>query len=209
MFRAPQPREVLDDLGDKVVHALSKSVRLARGDLSEYRQLKPGWVATASERGLSNWIHDRMWQHLLVCLDGIDGVTVRDEEPTREVFAGLRYRIRIKRHQSDGRVSNYPTETAIGFFEQVGRTYYIPSLEEINLIAGYEWEKEARDMGAALLSLRVGQSNIIWMTELPDVDEQGGGGVVVQPTVPQPTGPTIDLPGVDKGRKRAEGEVRE
>lgn len=87
---------------------------------------------------------------------------------------------------------------------------YIPSLEEINLIAGYEWDKETRDMGRALLSLRADQSNIIWVTNLPDAGEHGGSGVVVQPTVPQPTGPTINLPGIDKGgRKRTEGEARE
>lgn len=209
MFSAPEPGEVLDDLGDKVVHSLSRSVRLARSDLDEYRQLKPGWVAESSERGLANWIHDRVWKHLIEALEGIDGVNVRDREPTREVTVGIRFRLRVKRHHQDGRVSSYPTDTALAFFEQEGRTMYIPSLEEINLIAGYEWDAEARAMGGPLLSLRAGQSNIIWVTDLPDAGEQGSGGVAVQPTVPKPTGPKIDLPGVDRVRKQTEGEARE
>lgn len=208
MFRAPEPGEVLGDLGDKVVHALSKSVHLTREDLSEYRLIRPGWVSRASERGLASWIHDAMWLHLLEALDGIDGVAIKDKEPTREVTVGLRYRIRAKRHHQDGRVSTYPTQTALAFLEQEGRTMFIPSLEEINLIAGYEWDKESRDMGGALLSLRNGASNIIWVTDLPDVGDQGASGVVVQPTVPQPTGPKINVSGSIR-RKRTEGETRQ
>lgn len=56
-------------------------------------------------------------------------------------------------------------------------------------------------MGAPLLSLRAGRSNILWMVELPDIGEQGeDGGTVVRPTGPGPTGPVIGLPGIDMRR---------
>jgi len=60
MFSYPGADEVLDDLGDKVVEAFARSVARARADLAEYRRLKPSWVAQSSERGLANWIHDRL-----------------------------------------------------------------------------------------------------------------------------------------------------
>jgi len=204
MFDAPEPDVVLHVLGDKVVHGLSRSVALGRQDLAEYRSAHPGWVADACERGLANWIHDRVWAHLLVQVEGIDEVSIVDREPTREVYVGTMYRVRVKRHHTDGLVNTYPTQTALDFLGQ-GGTLPIPTLEEINLIAGYEWDREERAMGAPLLSLRNGRTNIIWSVELPEVGEQGDGGVVVRPTVPGPTGPVIGLPGIEVGRDGSKG----
>lgn len=198
MFVAPEPDVVLHALGDKVVNGLSRAVVLGRNDLADYRAIRPSWVAASSERGLANWIHDRIWNHLLVQVDGLNDITIIDREPRREVFVGVTYRVRVKRHHTDGQVSSYPTEAALDFFGQGGRLP-IPTMEEINLIAGYEWDREARAMGAPLLSLRNGRSNVLWMVELPEVGEQGGG-TVVRPTVPGPSDPTVDLPGIDVRR---------
>lgn len=181
------------------MHGLSRSVVLGRDDYAEYRQLRPGWVAQQSERGLANWIHDRVWAHLLVQLDGVDQVDMVDKEPRREVFVGTTYRIRVKRHHLDGSVSCYPTTAALDFLGQ-GGTLPIPTLEEVKLIAGYEWDREERAMGVPLLSLRKGRENIIWSVPLPEVDEQGHGGTVVRPVTPEPTGPVINLPGIDLRR---------
>jgi hypothetical protein len=207
MFLAPEPDVVLRGLGDKVVDSLSRAVVLGRRDLAEYRSSFPGWVADASERGLANWIHDRIWSHLLVQVQGIEEVSIVDKEPTREMFVGTTYRMRVKRHHIDGQVNSYPTPTALDFFGQ-GGTLPIPTLEEVNLIAGYEWDREERAMGVPMLSLRNGQTNIIWSVELPEVDEQGEAGIVVRPIVPGPTGPTVGLPGIDVRRDRSRGQER-
>ena len=208
MFAAPEPDAVLADLGDKVVHGVSRAVLLARADLANYRAIRPGWVASSSERGLANWIHDRVWDHLLVQVDEIEEVAVVDQEPTREFYVGVKYRVRVKRHHTDGLVNSYPTQTALDFLGQ-GGTLPIPTLEEVNLIAGYEWDREERSMGAPLLSLRQGRSNVIWSVELPEVGEQGEGGAVVRPIVPGPTGPVIGLPGVDVRRDGSKGKEPE
>ncbi len=63
------------------------------------------------------------------------------------MYVGVTYRVRVKRHHTDGMVNSYPTLTALDFFGQRG-TLPIPGLEEINLIAGYEWDREERAMGA-------------------------------------------------------------
>lgn len=194
MFFTPEPSEVLNALGDKVVYGLSRAVTLGRTDLGTYRASFPGWVASHTERGLANWIHDRIWSHLLPQVEGLDEVSVVDQEPSREIFVGTMYRLRVKRHHLDGSVSNYPTSTALDFFGQ-GGTMPIPGLEEISLIAGYEWDREARAIGVPLLSLRNGQSNILWSVELPEIGEQGGGQVI-RPIVPGPSGPRVELPGV-------------
>lgn len=209
MFVAPASDDVLHALGDKVVHGLSRAVVLARNDLADYRAMRPDWVAASTERGLASWIHDRIWHHLLGQVDGIDDVSVVDQEPTRELYVGITYRLRVKRHHIDGQVNTYPTQSALDFLGQ-GGTMPIPTMEEVNLIAGYEWDREERAMGAPLLSLRNGQSNIVWVIELPEVGEQGGdGGAVVRPIVPDPTGPIVDLPGIEVRRDGSKGEEPE
>jgi hypothetical protein len=197
MFSMLDPDIVLADLGDKVVHAFSRSVQLTREDLATYRSFAPGWVAMSSERGLASWIHDRMWTHAVGLVEGVEEVAVIDKEPIREIFVGTRYRIRLKRHQDDGAVSTYPTPTALDFLGQGGEVP-LPGLEEVCLIAGYEWNREARQIGVAVLSLRNSGDDIVWVVELPTVGELGDGGdggQVVRPTVPGPTQPTVSVLG--------------
>ncbi|MFF6808362.1 hypothetical protein ACFZAG_00465 [Streptomyces sp. NPDC012403] len=191
----PSSREVLSGLGEKVTHSLARSVKLAAGDLRTYRGWNPTWVAEASERGLANWIHDRLWSHLTSLLDGHPGVTLSHGEPTREVVVGVSYRLRIKRHREDGQVSSYPTQTALEFFAQ-GVQDTFPGLEEVRLVAGYEWEADSREIGEAVLSLRDGQDEVVWLVPLPDVGEAGGRGTVqpVRPTAPEPSLPSINVP---------------
>jgi hypothetical protein len=37
-----------------------------RNGLAGYRAIRPSWVGSSSERGLASWIHDCIWDHLLV-----------------------------------------------------------------------------------------------------------------------------------------------
>lgn len=201
MFCAPVPADVCRDLGDKVIRAFSRAVSLTREDLSKYRATFPGWVADHCERGLAGWIHDRLWAHVLAEFQDIDEVTIVDREPLRELYVGIKYRVRVKRHHSDGRVASYPTQEALDFFDQ-GQ---LPGMELVRLIAGYEWDREQRSMGTPLLSLRDGMHDIVWIHPLPEVDEQGG--TVVRPVMPGPTGPVIGLPGIDVRHDETSGDT--
>lgn len=185
----PEPDEVVEGLGDKVVAGLSSAVANAAIDLQEYRSLRPDWVADHSERGLANWIHDRLWRHLLSELDELPGVKLVDQEPIREIFVGVRYRLRVKRHRDDGAVSTYPTQLALEFFAQ--GQLAIEGLEEIRLIAGYEWDPDTRKIGAAVISLRDGRDNIMWIERL--VPPSAGAVGLTPPSVSGPTPPTIDI----------------
>jgi len=80
--------DVLHDLGDKVIGALVDATRATRVDLADYRDAFPGWVADSSERGLSNWIHDRLWAHLRRQLTDVDSIGLLDQE----VRLGFGYR---------------------------------------------------------------------------------------------------------------------
>ncbi|MEU4724050.1 hypothetical protein AB0G06_30920 [Nonomuraea dietziae] len=176
-------------------------------DLAEYRQIKPSWVSQASERGLANWIHDRLWYHLSVLLDGISTVRLVDSEPTREIFVGLRYRLRAKRHGDEGNVSTFLTPGAIEFLFQPPAQETISGLEEIRLIAGYTWDKETREMGQPVLSLRDGKDEIVWLIELPDAGTGYGGATVTpMPVAPEPSAPTIELGDEDAARGNETGE---
>lgn len=207
MFRAPTSSEVLTDLGDKIVFGIGRAVRRTRNDLAEYRDVRPGWVASSSERGLASWIHDRLWVHLMVQVEGIAEVAVIDEEPTREFYVGVRYRLRAKRHDHEGGVNSYPTTTALDFYGE-NQTIPIPTLEEVRLTAGYEWHREEREIGVPLLALHNSRAKVVWTVELPEPEDGQGGGEVVAPMTPRPTGPTFDF---DAGRTgdNAEGQGEE
>jgi hypothetical protein len=194
----PDSETVLSGLGDKIIEGLSQAVVRTARDLRQYRTTFPQWVSQASERGLANWIHDRIWWHVTALFDSMPGVEVSDREPTREVVVGLNYRLRLKRHHEDGDLSTYPTPTALDFYLQ-GIQYAFPGMEEVRLAAGYEWDKETREMGAAVLSMRDGRENIVWKVTHPEIDD-GLGGVTSVPPVTGPTPPTIETPAVDSKR---------
>jgi hypothetical protein len=135
-----------------VLEPIDGAVRLARKDLTEYRTAHPSWAAQHSERGLASWIHDRLWFHLAVLLDAVDSVAMVDKEPTREIGVGINYRLRVKRHHDDGAVNTYPTLGAMEFMAQEAQLC-IEGMESVHLIAGYIWDRDARDIGPAVISL--------------------------------------------------------
>ncbi|HZJ05986.1 MAG TPA: hypothetical protein VFD59_11010 [Nocardioidaceae bacterium] len=181
---------MLEALGEKVQHVLGKAVSLTRRDLEDYRQLRPGWMARHGDRGLANWISDHLWYHVTVGLDAVDDAETREKGVTREILVSDRYRLRIKRHHFDGMVSTYPTQTALEFLEQP--TGQLPGLEQVHLIAGYEWNPDERRIVRPVLSLRDTKNKIKWLVELPE-DEAGTASVVELPAPGDPSGPAIVL----------------
>lgn len=186
----PDATVVLDALGEKVQHALGRAVVLARQDLEDYRTFRPDWVARHGERGLANWIQDQLWYHVTVGLDAVEDATVHEQGVTREVMVSNTYRLRIKRHHTDGLVSTYPTQTALEFLEQP--TGQLPGLELVHLIAGYEWDRDERAIVRPVLSLRDQMENIIWLVALPEGDS-GESTVVDLPVQEGPAGPAIEI----------------
>ena len=180
---------VLDDLGDKFLTALGEAVAATRGDLAEYRSAFPHFVADASARGLANWIHDRLWIHFSTQLQDLSDVELREKGATREILVGTTYRLRLKRHHDKGEVSTYPTQMALEFLSQLPEEPALPGLEGVHLIAGYHWLDDAHDIGPAVLSLRDGQNNILWIKELPEAG--AADSVETLPDQPEPRRPTI------------------
>lgn len=202
----PTPDQVSEDLGDKVLEAISRTVFLARNDLTEYRRLRPAWVSAQTERGLAAWIHDREWFHLVSVLADVPGVSIRDAEPVREVFVGLHHRLRVKRHHWDGRVSTYPTAEALLFMAQPGEQEVLDGMHLHHLLAGYSWDKETRDIIGPVLSLRDGINKPIWLIDLPPFQQSGGASPLPFPASPAPTRPTIDTTRLQAGQSREASE---
>ena len=189
MFSYPTADEVIDDLGDKVVGAITDANQAARADLAEYRGVFPQWVADHTDRGLSNWIHDRLWVHLRRGLTDVDSIELADDGIKREVFVGSRYRARVKRHSNGSRIRSYPTRAAAAFWTQ---TDTLEGMEEVRLGFGYRWDPEERAIGNAIVSLRDGlDKDAIWVVEFDP--GAGEAGVPIGWTPIEPTLPQIDL----------------
>lgn len=194
----PSAQQVVDSLGDKVVEALSLAVVGARDDLSRYRRAFPDFVAGHSDRGLLNWVHDRMWVHLRSQLDDVAGVSFVDRGPLRELWVGTNFRCRLKKHDAAGMVRTYPTAAALDFMTQRLQPA-LDGLEDIPLCAGYIWDPAERDVGPAVLSLRDGLDNVIWLHQLAE-PSAAGGDATVNPIVPPttPERPAVGLSGTER-----------
>ncbi|WP_092535427.1 hypothetical protein [Amycolatopsis arida] len=189
MFSYPPAEDVLRDLGDKVVGALVDATKAARDDLAEYRLTHAAWVADHSERGLANWIHDRLWAHLRRELTDVDQVSLTDLGNKREVTVGLRYRARVKRHDLTDKVRSYPTKAAVAFWTQSDT---LEGLEEIRLGFGYRWDPEERLIGSTVISLRDGlDKETVWAVVV-DIESTAGTTTFTWEPV-DPSLPQIDL----------------
>ncbi|MGH3873483.1 MAG: hypothetical protein ACRDSR_18560 [Pseudonocardiaceae bacterium] len=70
------------------------------------------------------------------------------------------------------------------------------STRQIAVRVQYEWDKETRTMGDAVISLRDGHNKIIWVHSLVAQGE-AGGGTVTRLITPGPTLPTLDVLAVE------------
>lgn len=194
----PSEDEVTANLGDKVMATFGLVVAQTRADLNVYRRTFPMWASAATDRGLLSWCHDRAWAHLTRLFDGVSEVSFVDQPPLRELYVGLRYRLRWKKHDLSDRVATYPTQTAIEFLEQDPPT--LDGMEEIRLVAGYRWDPVTREIGSGILSLRDGNEKVVWSHVLDEPDAGRGGLTEVTPIVPAgaPTAPQIVVHRLDE-----------
>lgn len=191
---APSPEQVLDDLGSKVTHAFVSSVDGARDDLKQFREWRAGWFTTFSARFLANFIHERIWAGMLTGLDGVDGVTLIDKEPRREVHLA-HYSIRFKRHSRGNTINSYPTNGTLAFWANAQPT--IPGLDHFSLAMGYLWDGETRSIGEPVLSFRAELRKPVWQIRL-----DAGAGASTQPIgwkPIEPTRPSFDLSDLIEG----------
>jgi hypothetical protein len=193
--------EVCEGLGNKVVHGLGVAVVRTREVYAEYRVQHPDWVANSTSRGLANWIHDQLFARSVAEVEGLDGVGVVDREPTRELWVGPNYRLRIKRHRLSGDIRTFPTPGAALFLLQPQPT--LDGLDEVHLVAGYEWDDELREVGPAVLSLRNGDK-LVWYCELPTPAIDGVSGITHGGTT-GPVPPTIGLTSDDDEKNEDDG----
>lgn len=193
----PAFAEVEDDLGAETLAAMGKSVDLARSDLSKYRQTFPAWVAQHSNRGLANWIHDRLWFHLTALLDEYPVVAVSDNGVTREITISSKYRIRAKRHDENMSTRNYPTQAALDFHVQ---PMLSPDFEEVRLSFGYIWDTEELAIKESVLSLHQGRE-LQWWATMPqgeNVWTLAADSTTHVPTEVSVPGFGIELPNIKK-----------
>jgi hypothetical protein len=193
----PTSTQVLSDLGDSFMNAFIRAVDGAREDYAAFRAWHPDWFAGFTSRFTANYLHERIWDRLARAVDGMEGISVIDREPIRELYSGTTYLIRIKRHHKGDKVSAYPTDAAIAFWSN--RALTLDGLGSFSLALGYYWDADLRDLGEAVLSFRDGKDNPIWAVVLRS-DSASATGFSWAPLAPEL--PEIDL-------SATLGEVRE
>jgi hypothetical protein len=187
----PDADRVLADLGNDLVGAFIGAVDAARDDYAQFRQEHPDWFVGFSSRFIANFLHERIWNHLVRAIEGLDGIHVTDREPVRELHSGTTYVMRVKRHNASDKIAAYPTDAALRFWSN--RVLTLDGLELLSLALGYYWQADLRAVGDAVLSFRDGKDNPIWAIRL---QRAGGTAVGFSWTPVEPDLPEIDLSGL-------------
>ncbi|GAA1727504.1 hypothetical protein [Brachybacterium phenoliresistens] len=156
----PSAEQVLDRLGDDFITAFIDAVDGARADYRELKAWHPDWAPGYTSRFIANFAHERIWDRLTRQVRGRPGVEIRDEEPIREIRTGTMFVTRVKRHHPGERISTYPTAGALAYW--AGRAITLEGLEQHSLAAGYYWDRETREIGDAVLSLREALDRPVW-----------------------------------------------
>jgi hypothetical protein len=196
----PSFEDVCSDIGDKVVEAMYSSVEQVRADLALYRDKLPELVARHSDRGLANWIHDMMWASLAGALEDHPEVTIVDNGVTREIHCGINYRFRAKRHDEDGAVKSFPTQTVLDFHYQ---PQTLDTLEDFKLDFGYQWDPEIRSIGPAVMSLRQKKA-LIWNSVIPSNGSSALGTTALSGGPAPASGPAISITVPNKTESQAQ-----
>ncbi len=186
----PDPGAVREELGDEFLKAFVGSVSGSSADLADFRLFRPEWYADYSKRFVANFIHERVWSRMVAEVADHDGVTVVDNEPVRQIYHGMKYEIRFKRHRDGATIATYPTAGAIAFWTQ---SACLPGLEKVSLALGYKWDTELGLIDGAVMSYRDGKDNPIWLVEL-GAAAAGGSEITFAPV--DPALPTLDLSGI-------------
>lgn len=195
----PGRDEVLEELGPDFVNAYIQSVGNAKDDYSAFREWRTDWVPGYAVRTVASFIHDRIWYHLLQLTNELRRVSVIDNDPTREVYVGTKYKIRIKRHSEKDQISNAATKSTQQFWSQ--GTLALDGMEEIRLALGYVWDRDLREINEPVLSCRITVDEPLWSVKLHP-DSGTDVGYIWEPYDP-------DLPEVDISAVAAELEEGE
>ena len=84
VFIPDRHQQVTADLGRTFLKAPVDAVDSARDDFVAFRQWRPAWFSTFTNRFTSNFIHERIWAHLIAGLDDDSDLVVTDKEPRRD-----------------------------------------------------------------------------------------------------------------------------
>jgi hypothetical protein len=188
MSQYPDPQQVIDDLGDKFLAAFVKAVDTARDDLADFQALRPQWFVNFSKRFIANFIHERMWDSMVSQVATHGGVTVVDQEPTRQIHFGTNYVLRFKRHTGKLKIETFSTTGALAFWTNSAT---LPGFELLTLAMGYIWEPELGEIGDTILSFRDGKDKPVWSVTLTREAGESATDITWAPTDPEL--PQLDL----------------
>ncbi|MCI6584235.1 MAG: hypothetical protein SPK50_04240 [Mobiluncus porci] len=187
--KIPTQEEVREKLGEEFISRFVESVEGATADFKAFKKWHPDWAVSFSSRFIANFLHERIWARLKENASNLDSFEFVDKEPIREVHLGTELIMRIKRHDSNDRISSYPTRGAQEFWNI--DFFTIPGLESFSLALGYHWDKDLREPQDALLTLYRKLNEPIWSVKLSR-DSANIETITWEP-ITNPSLPEIDL----------------
>lgn len=174
----------------------------ARAELANMRDADPRYFMRLNERDLANRLHPRYWTVLCDELEPLQTVSIRDQEPHREITfrtpSCRSYTARVKRHSTQDRVQSHGTVADREFWNGGVQTF--DNMDVVTGLAiGYRWDRDLREVLDPVISYREGKSNVVWAFAIDSANE---GALTMGYRDITPGLPKIDL----LGAARAEDE---
>lgn len=192
--------EILSHLGDKLIEAFAKAVRMTRDDLALYRSVLPELAVSHSPRGWANLIHDWLWNHLRRQVEDLSMVQVKESGTIRELVVKEWIRIRVKRQSITGAVATYPTQMALDFYTQPVQLPLVDIPREVKLVFGYKWNSSKGEIGSAVVACPISTRKSHWVHEIPESLGRKGSSGRQEP-------PLLGVPSVNEAPEGLAGSI--
>lgn len=174
-------------IGDDVITACLAGRDSAREGLSEYKKSSIGRFRSLRRGTVYGILHDFYFDGVSRALEGNSRTQVIRNKAGDHVIIDDQMVVMFKKHSSDHRVSSYPTKNAKRYHSGA---VTLNGLQLTTFTAGYVYDDDLNEVGAAVISHRLGLSKTPhWCVEIerPTASQHGAGYVfnaVLEPDIP-------------------------
>ena len=190
---------VIEELGDGVLRALVGGRDEAATGLQDLKRTMTKQFVTLAARTRFSFLHDVYFTAAAKRLEDDSRVQVLRNRAGDHFIVDDKYAVMVKHHDDERRVRSYSTRAARQYHSGLAM---IDGLELITLTAGYLYDEDLNEVGAAVISHGRGLDRTPeWCYEI--TPEAGSAGIALNPL----TTPPLPLIDVEPSERRAEGQA--